>query len=88
MDRGTWCATVHGVTKSQTRLSDYSITLGFPGGIVVKNLPANTGAKPHAHDSALELSYGEAQSVRRYLNTNGGTLWLWSSLPTTGALGP
>ena len=22
MDRGTWLATVHGVTKSQTRLSD------------------------------------------------------------------
>ena len=46
------------------------------------------GPKPHAHDSALELSSGEAQSVRRFLNTNGGTLWLWSSLPTTGALGP
>ena len=23
MDRGAWQATVHGVTKSQTRLSDY-----------------------------------------------------------------
>ena len=46
------------------------------------------GPKPHAHDSALELSSGEAQSVRRFLNTNGGTLWLWSSLPMTGALGP
>ena len=23
MDRGTWCATVHGVAKSQTRLSDF-----------------------------------------------------------------
>ena len=29
------------------------------------------GPKPHAHDSALELSSGEAQSVRRFLNTNG-----------------
>ena len=23
MDRGAWCATVHGVTKSQTQLSNY-----------------------------------------------------------------
>ena len=29
MDRGAWRATVHGVTKSRTRLSD-SHTLGFP----------------------------------------------------------
>ena len=26
MDRGTWKATVHGVTKSQTRLSDFAFT--------------------------------------------------------------
>ena len=27
MDRGAWLATVHGVTKSQTRLSDFTITI-------------------------------------------------------------
>ena len=27
MDRGTWWATVHGVSKSQTRLSDFTFTL-------------------------------------------------------------
>ena len=36
MDRGSWWATVHGVTKSQTQLSDFHFTatllLGFPGG--------------------------------------------------------
>ena len=26
MDRGTWGTTVHGVTKSQTRLSDFTFT--------------------------------------------------------------
>ena len=26
MDRGAWWATVHGVTKSQTRLSDFTFT--------------------------------------------------------------
>ena len=46
MDMESWCATVHGVAKSWTRLSDWTeLTLwfGFPGGIVVKNLPANAG---------------------------------------------
>ena len=36
MDGGTWWATVHGVAKSQTRLSDLAFTFkktsGFPGG--------------------------------------------------------
>ena len=27
MDRGAWRATVHGVAKSQTRLSDFTLTL-------------------------------------------------------------
>ena len=26
MDGGAWCATVHGVAKSQTRLSDFAFT--------------------------------------------------------------
>ena len=30
MDREAWCAVIHEVTKSQTRLSDFH--LGFPGG--------------------------------------------------------
>ena len=28
MDRGAWSDTVHGVTKSQTRLSDFTFTFG------------------------------------------------------------
>ena len=30
MDRGAWWAAVHGVTKSQTRLSDFTFTFHFP----------------------------------------------------------
>ena len=30
MDRGAWWATVHGVTKSRTRLSDFTFTLVYP----------------------------------------------------------
>ena len=31
MDGGAWCATVHGVTKSQTRPSDFTFFLSFEG---------------------------------------------------------
>ena len=41
-DGGAWWATIRGVTKSRTRLSDFTLK-GFPGGAVVKNLPANSG---------------------------------------------
>ena len=41
MDRGTWQATVHRVTKSHTQLNRLSTTM--PGGPVDKNLPANPG---------------------------------------------
>ena len=42
VDRGAWWATVHGVAKSRTRLSNFTLTfvLDFPDGSVIKNLPA------------------------------------------------
>ena len=30
MDRGAWEAAVHGIAKSQTRLSDFTLTFHFP----------------------------------------------------------
>ena len=35
MDRGAWQATVHGVTKSQTRLNDFTHTVGLNAMILV-----------------------------------------------------
>ena len=54
MNRGAWLATVHGVTKSRTRLSDLTFTLGgfsvlcksiwaSQVALVVKNSPASAG---------------------------------------------
>ena len=41
--------------------------------------------KPQPHDSTLGESSREAQSGRRLLGTNGGSLWLWCCLAQPGA---
>ena len=46
MDGGAWWATVHGVTKSRTRLSDFTFTWherASQVALVVKNPPAHAG---------------------------------------------
>ena len=47
MDGGVWWATVHGVAKSQTRLSNFTFTFtlerDFPGGSADKESTCNAG---------------------------------------------
>ena len=43
LDRGAWQATVHGVAKSRTRLSNFTLSHIVFGGSVVKDPPANAG---------------------------------------------
>ena len=49
MDRGAWQATVHGVTRSRTRLSNFTsssptpVLLGFPGGSVGRRIHLQCG---------------------------------------------
>ena len=45
MGRGAWLATVHSVTKSLTRLSDF--TIGFPDSSVGKESACNAGDPVH-----------------------------------------
>ena len=50
MDRGAWWASVHGVAKSQTQLSDYHLTwceVVFQWGF---DLLQSTGLQRPAHD--------------------------------------
>jgi len=48
MDRGASWATVHGVTKSWTRLSPHTVDRVFQVALVVKNPPADEGDKRDA----------------------------------------
>ena len=50
--------------------------------------PGEASSRVCAADSTLGESSREAQSGRRLLGTNGGSLWLWCCLAQPGALGP
>ena len=70
MDGGAWWATVHGVAKSLTRLSDSTFTFttvvqGFPGGSVVKNPPAvqETQVRLLSQEDPLEKEMATHSSI-------------------------
>ena len=85
-----WWATVHGVTKSRTRLSDFTFSLSvlpsqqhdvlklltFPGGAVVKNPPANAG-------DLIPEYHGPAKLTNKIVHHScqaGGPSHLWGSM--------
>ena len=43
MGRGAWWAKIHGVTKSQTRLSDFTFTFTYPSGSEDEESACNAG---------------------------------------------
>ena len=76
MDGGAWWATIHGVTKSQTRLSDFTLT-SLSGGSVVKNPPAGAedardvssipglgGSPGEGNGNPLQYSSGKSHGQR------------------------
>ena len=57
MDRGAWQAVVHGVTKSQTRLSDSATTYPFFSDPLQRR-------KRHSQQSILHRSASEASKIQ------------------------
>ena len=68
-----------------------SLIMGwFPCAVAVLGSP-NPQGKPAQHIHLPldgRTAPGKARSGRRFLGTNGATLWLWSCLPKPGAPGP
>ena len=95
MDRETWCAVIHGVTKSPTRLRDWT-ELNWTVAQLVKNLPAmwETWVRSlgwedplkkgkATHSSTLSWRIGVAKSQTQLIDFHFHYLWIKSvSLPS------
>ena len=64
MDGGAWWAAVHGVTKSRTRLSDFTFTFHFPA---LEKEPFQCSCLENPRDGGASWAavYGVAQSQTR-----------------------
>ena len=96
MDGGTWWAAVHGVTKSQTRLSDFTFTFHFHGIGEGNGNPLQCSCLENPRDGGAWWAaiYGVAQSwtrlKRRPANNNSETIivfWPVFSLPRISSSG-
>ena len=73
MDRGGWCATVHGVAKSPTQMKELSMHAcvpleGFANGSVVKNPPAMQGTQEmRAQSSSREEPLQEEMTTYAHI---------------------
>ena len=59
MDRGAWQATVHGVAKSQTRLSNLDFSLFWQAGFRFLQLV-------QCQDSGLHVLFGQGSNITAY----------------------
>ena len=70
MNREAWHAAIHGVSKSQTRLSNWTglniSSWGFPGGSVVKNPSANAGDASSIPGSGRSPGGGNGNPLQYY----------------------
>ena len=63
MDGGAWWAAVHGVAKSQTRLSDFTLTFHFHA--LEKEMETHFSVLPRDGGAWWAAVYGVAQSQTR-----------------------
>ena len=82
MEGGAWWATVHGVAKSQTRLSDFTSlhfsSQAFQVALVVKNLPASAGDAGLIPESGRSPGVGSGNPLQYSCLENpmdGGAWW-------------
>ena len=75
MDGGAWWATVHGVAKSWTRLSDFTFTLRFYA--LEKEMATHSGVLalriPGTRKPGWAAVYGVAQSRTQLKRLSGGS---------------
>ena len=69
MDRGAWWATVHGVAKSRTLLSDFTFTW-----LSWASLVAQMVKKPPAMKETWVRSLGREDSLEKEMATHSSTL--------------
>ena len=92
MDRGTWWITVHGITKSQTWLSDFHFFCS-KAGLGQDSTPSSHWVKPISpqlpgttipwdRDTGTLQRKGSTSSLGREPNTRWPDDWVWNIPPT------
>ena len=80
MDRGAWRASVHGVAKNQTRLSDFTfrfLLLNFPGGSDGKASVYNAGGPRSIPGSGRSSGEGNGNPLQYYCLENSMDKGAW-----------
>ena len=70
MDRGAWWATIHGVAKSRTRLSDFSAT-----SVILMDFPGSSDGKASAYNAGDRVrSLGQEDPLEKETATHSSIL--------------
>ena len=79
MDGGAWCASVHGVAKSQTQLSDFTFTFHLHA--LEKEMATHSNVLawgiPGTGEAWWAAVYGVAQRWTRLKRLSSSSTWLW-----------
>ena len=79
MDRGAWWATVHGVTKSRTRLSDFTHSLNTGDAGDVGSIPGSGRSSGGGHGNSLQYScLGNSMDREAWWATVHGVTKSWT----------